>query len=258
MPDSATVGAALAAGVLISFVWGRALWYFDERSEAFRRWVLFAMGFSRCNLSEMRSLLLSAIYYGLGLLASILFAIAFGLKASSLISFSGSHVGMVVLGTVGEISLVNLFSSFCCRITGQGPERFVEIEEIPWIKGLRQLPARAVPLAAALAGMIEELFFRGVLLRILTEWRMMPALVAVAITGVLFCLQQLVQVRTAFQAMITGCGCVAISLVGGLLVVVTGSVVPALLSHASFVVFFMAKGADSTGAARRARGMAGR
>ena len=55
----------------------------------------------------------------------------------------------------------------------------------------------------------------------------------------LFLLEQLVQLRTPFQAMIISGSCVAISLVGGLLVLQTGSVIPAALCHASFVIFFM-------------------
>jgi len=251
MPDSATVGGAVASGVVISLVWGRSLWYFDEKSEAFRRFVFFVMGFSRRTVGEVRALLLSAIYYGLGLLAALLLAVAFSLKASSLVSFAVSQVGITVLGVVGEISLANLLIDFSCRVTRQGPERFAEIAEIPWMKGLRQLPAAAVPFAAAMGGMVEEFVFRGVLLRILTERLMVNALAAVAIATVLFCLQQLVQLRTAFQAMVMLCGCVAISLVGGLLVVVTGSVLPALIAHASFVVFFMTPGADSAGAPQR-------
>ncbi len=113
------------------------------------------------------------------------------------------------------------------------------------MKGVRQLPARAVPLAAALAGSIEEIFFRGVVLRILTEYFMVPPLVALAIAGILFCLEQWIQVRTAFQALVIGCGCVAISTVGGLLVLLTGSVVPAAVCHASFVLFFMTQGGEA-------------
>ena len=74
-----------------------------------------------------------------------------------------------MLGIVAEISLANLFVDLGCRLTGQGgPERFAELREIPWMKGLRKLPAAAVPIVAALAGAVEEVFFRGVLLLVLT------------------------------------------------------------------------------------------
>lgn len=110
------------------------------------------------------------------------------------------------------------------------------------MKGLRDLPPKAVVVGAALGAMVEELFFRGVLVLILTQKLLVAPWLAVMIAGALFVLEQLVQLRTAFQAMVIGSSCVAISLVGGLLVVATGSVVPAVLCHVSFVVFFIFSG----------------
>ena len=261
MRNPVTLGAFLVAAVVVSLVWGRSLWYCAERSQAFRRWVFFIMGFIGRPLEQVRSLLLSLIYCGLGLLAAVLFAIAFGLPVSSLvIPLSAEHLATVVLGAVGEISLANLFVELSCRVAGLGgPERLAEMNDIPWMKGVRQLPPGAAPVAAALGGVAEELFFRGVLLRVLTDRILLPAPVSVAIAGVLFYLEQLAQVQTAFQALVIGCGSVAISLVGGMLVVLTGSVVPALLSHASFVVFFMTQGREAPGDLRQRRTeMAGR
>jgi membrane protease YdiL (CAAX protease family) len=237
--------------VVVAVLWGRALWYFDERSQELRRWTFFAMRFSRLQSGEVRALLLSALYYGCGLLAALLLATAFDLNLSALISFSAAYLGLAVLGVIGEISLANLLVSLGCLITGQGkPEQFAEVKEIPWMKGLQQLPAGVVPWSAALGGVIEEVFFRGVLLRIFLDKLLVAPFAAVTIAGALFCLQQLVQVRTAFQAMVIGSGCVAISLVGGLLVVLTGSVIPAVLCHASFVVFFMTQGTNQASGAQ--------
>jgi hypothetical protein len=259
MPEAGMLGVFLAATTIYSLIWGRALWYFGERSQAFRRLVFFSMEFTRRPVGEVRAWLLTAIYYSLGLIAGLLFAIAFGLPASALASFAVAHTALFVLGAIGEISLTDFFVMVACRVTGQGgPERFAEMKDIPWMKGLRQLPFAVVPWAAALGGVVEELFYRGVVLRILLDRFMVAPLGAVAIAGALFCLEQLIQVRTAFQALVIGCGCVAISTVGGLLVVLTGSVVPAVLCHASFVLFFMSRGgATSDGlAARKRRGAA--
>lgn len=241
-----TSGAAyitiVAAGFVVSLLWGRALWYFAECSDAFRGWLFFAMGYTRRSAGEVRSTLLGAIYYGLGLLAALLLVTAFDLPVTSLFSLSAAQLGLSVLGAAAEISLANLLIDLSCRMSGQsGPERFAEVAEIPWIKGLRQLPPSIVPAAAAAGGMIEELFFRGVLLQLLISRLPAFPMVSLAVSGALFCWQQLLQVQTVFQAMVIGCSCVAISAVGGLLVVLTGSVVPALLSHASFVLFFMCR-----------------
>jgi len=246
MRDPFILGGFLVAATVFSLLWGRALWYLDERSQAFRRALFFTMGFIRRSPGEVRALLLTASYYGLGLIAGLLFIFTFGLPASAFISFSATHLGLAVLGAIGAISLTDLLVDLSCRLTGQGgPSRFAEIQDIPWMKGLRQLPYGVVPLAAALGGVVEELFFRGVVLRILTERFTVAPLLALAIAATLFCLEQLIQVRTAFQAMVIGCGCVAIGTIGGLLVVLTGSVVPAVLCHASFVLFFMTRGGEA-------------
>jgi membrane protease YdiL (CAAX protease family) len=243
MPNALVLGGFVAAATAMSFGWGRALWYFAERSQAIRRWVFFAMGYTRRPFSEVRALVLSAIYYALGLLASLLLALAFRLPVSSLISFKASYIALSLLGIVGEISLANLLIDLSVRLTGTaGPERFAEIREIPWMKGLYQLPPAVVPVAAACGGLVEEIFFRGVVLRVMSDRLSAAPMIAIAIAGTLFVFQQLVQVRTAFQALVIGSGCVAISLVGGLLVVLTGSTVPALISHGSFVLFFMSQG----------------
>lgn len=245
----------LLAAFVVAWLWGRALRYLDERSQAFRRWTFFLMGYTRMAQGEARALLLSVSYYVLGLMAGLGLMLVFGLRASALVSFSAAQLALALLGAIGEISLTDLLVDLACRATRmREPERFAELGEIPWMKGLRQLPERVVPLAAATGGVVEELFFRGVVLRVLTERFAVAPLAAVAIAGALFCFEQLVQVQTRFQALVIGCGCVAISAVGGLLVVVTGSVVPAVLCHASFVLFFMTRGgAASAGLAQVGR-----
>ncbi len=240
MTDVARIAPFLAATLIVTVLWGHALWYLDERSPALRRWVFAAMAWTRWRSGEARALILSVIYCGLGLSASLLLSVAFGLPLAHFVTLPPAHFGPIVLGVVAEISLASLFGSLSSRLNGQGRrEQSAEIADIPWMKGLRQLPPIAVPIVAALAGAVEEVFFRGVVLLILTSKLRFPPSVALVLAGTLFLLEQLVQLRTPFQAMIVGGGCVAISLVGGLLVLQTDSVVPAALCHASFVIFFM-------------------
>lgn len=247
-----TLAVFLAAATAASLIWGRTLWYLAERSPWLRRVVFFLMGFTRRPMTQVKSLLLASIYCGLGLLAAGLFAIGFGLPgAQAIIPPWTGWFALALLGAAGEISLTNLLVDLVCRLPGVGgPQRLAEMNDVPWIKGVRQLPAGLAPLAAALGGMTEELFFRGVVQRILTDRMLVPALVAILIAGILFYFEQLLQVQTAFQAVVIGCSCVAISAIGGLLVVLAGSIWPALFAHASFVLFFMTQGSDTTATLR--------
>jgi len=188
MRSPLTLGMFLAGAAVASLLWGRALWYFAERSQALRRWVFFLMGFTRRPLMEVRSLLLGVIYCGLGLLAALLFAVGFGLPVSGwIMPIKQSYLALTVLGAAGEISLANLLVDLICRIPGfGGPQRLAEMNDVPWIKGVRQLPPGVAPLAAALGGVSEEIFFRGVVQRILTDRFLAPALVAILIAGYSF------------------------------------------------------------------------
>ncbi len=234
-----TVGFLILA-TLVAVAWGRALWYFDERSALLRRAVFFALKYTQRRSEEVRSLLLSCIYYGLGLLAALLLSLLYRLPVWPALACSLPILGLAVVGLVGEMSLVTLLIDLICRATGQGrPEQFAEIQEIPWMKSVQQLPLFSRLAVTALGGAVEEILFRGVVLRILLDRLHVAPAPAIFLAGVLFCLEQLVLLRTRFQAMIILCACIAISLVGGMLVVLTGSVVPGVLCHASFAVFFL-------------------
>lgn len=240
MPEIGALAGALAVAAILSVGWGRLLGHLYERSDAFRRATFAAAGYSTRPPSEVRAVMLAVVYYGAGLLASLVMAFGFDLSAAALVTLLPWHVWMVPLGVVGEISLAALFVDLACRLTRTPADRFLEIREIPWMVGLQQLPRGTAPWAAAFGGAVEELFYRGVLLTILIGAGMAPP-VAVLAAGALFLLQQLLQVKTRFQAMVLGAACAAISLVGGLLVVATGSVIPAVLSHASFVIFYVGR-----------------
>lgn len=247
MHEAGTVAGAVALAAVLSVAWGRSLGYLHERSDAFRRATFVVAGFSTRPPSEVRALLLACIYYGIGLIAALAMALLFNVSNAGLVASRAWQPWVVPLGVVGEISLAALFVDLSCRVTRARPDRFREIREIPWMAGLRQLPRGAAPWAAGLGGSIEELFYRGVVLTILTDAGLAP-FHAVMAAGALFLLQQLLQVQTPFQAMVLGAACVAISLVGGMLVVATGSVIPAVLSHASFVVFYVGRQLAPAGA----------
>jgi hypothetical protein len=240
MPNFAQYLSFAAAMVIICVVWGRVLWFFSERFSGFNSCVFFVMNFTRREYHEVKSILLSAIYYLVGLVMALAVWGMFGLHRPIGFGIAPEHIPLIALGIVGQVSLSNLLVSLYCAISSKTSfDSFAEIKNIPWIAGVRNLPSGSAPVAAALGGVVEELFFRGVVLQIMIQVLAMPPYFAIAAAGALFLVQQLLQVQTFFQAVLIGAGCVAISLVGGLLVVISQSVTPALLCHASFLVFFI-------------------
>ncbi|HLP60471.1 MAG TPA: hypothetical protein VK186_16645, partial [Candidatus Deferrimicrobium sp.] len=61
---------------------------------------------------------------------------------------------------------------------------------------------------------------------------------AILLVTFLFLVEQWLQLRTAVQRIMIGFGSFAISLIGGILVIYTGSIIPAAVAHMSFVVFY--------------------
>ena len=255
MAESLELLIFLAATILAATLWAKSLWYLDERSSQLQRVVFFLLSYTRRSAEEVRALLLSGVYYGLGLLLALVLAWIWRLPLVPLLQVDPSHVALVVLGVLAEISLAHLLISAIFVVRPVPPERFGEMQEIPWIAGLRQLSSLMRPLAAATGGMVEEVVFRGVVLAILLGPLQVPALGAVLLSAALFLFQQLLQVQTAMQRVIVGTGCVVISLIGGLLVVLTDSMIPAVLCHASFVIFFLDRGEQEQ---RAAEGYMGR
>lgn len=243
----------LAAAATVSLAWGKLLWYCNERSDAFRRLLFFAISLSHLRPPAIQSLFLGAIYYTFGFVASALFAVVCRIPVAQLFAWHGFSWPVVVLGVIGEISLAGLLVEIGCRIpTRLDTERVgQEVREIPWIKGIEQLPAVTVPLLAAAGGAMEELFFRGVLLTTMIHRYHFSSAIAIAIAAFLFCVQQVLQVRTSTQALLMTWSCVSISLIGGLLVLVTGNVVASILCHASFGVFWVGRSSHSESFPRR-------
>jgi hypothetical protein len=235
--------AFFVAVLIVCALWGRILWFFADQFATFNSCVFFIMNFTRREYHEVKAILLSAIYYLFGLLAASALWAMFGLGHPIGIGLSPTHVPLIALGIIGQISLSNLLVTLYWAVAPIAPaDGFVELKNIPWIRGIADLPPRLAPVAAGLGGVVEELFFRGIVLQIMIRELEMLPYPAIAVAGALFLFQQLLQVQTQFQAVLIGAGCIAISLVGGVLVVYTGSVMPALLCHASFVVFFLDTG----------------
>jgi hypothetical protein len=117
------------------------------------------------------------------------------------------------------------------------------IADVRWIQEILVLPRRwrwVVPMASAA---VEEYVFRGVALTGLLAAGV-PAWWAIGISGAVFTTGQVVLTENRLQATVLGLSSVVLSVVGGLLVVVTGSVVPAILVHASFAGYYTNAGAQ--------------
>lgn len=232
------IGGFLALSLAAAGGWGLVLWYAADRVRYVRELAFRTMTYVPWTLDEARASLLAALYLVTGIVLTAAFAYAFGVPLWGSLAPSSALLATIVLGVVAEISVTDLLVTVMV-IPVFGRNRFAELSTVPWIEGVNRLPAGSAAWAAASAGAVEELFFRGVLLRICVQHFGMAWWLALTAVTVLFLVQQLVQIRSAFQAAVIGAGCLTISVVGGMLVLTTGSAVPAVAAHAAFVLFFM-------------------
>jgi hypothetical protein len=116
------------------------------------------------------------------------------------------------------------------------------VANVRWIQEILVLPRQVRWLVPMVSAAVEEFFFRGVALTGLSAAGA-PPWWAIAISGAVFTTGQVVLTETRLQALVLGLSSIVLSVVGGLLVVVTGSVIPAILVHASFAGYYTNAGA---------------
>lgn len=253
MPDSVTTLIFIIVATAFSIIWGRLSLYFHENPKLSTRLVFYLMSFSKMTSPEIKSIILGMNYILFGIIGGLLFTGIYNLSVSNMIGFDIQYVSLILMGIIAEISLTNFFVSIYMRFSQDKKVKpAVEIQNIPWVSGIAKSPKLLVPFAMAISGFIEEFFFRGILLLILVEKLLVPPWIALMLVAILFLLEQLMQLKSSIQMAVIGCGCIAISLVGGVLVLYTHSIIPAGLCHASFVIFYLGYSDIIPGIRRRA------
>lgn len=185
----------------------------------------------------------TVIYLGLGLLAVAALAGWGGVPIGAVLSWRPTFFesGLTVLVALGAAAAtgfaMSLLYALRPRVDVPGA-----VAGVGWVREIMALPRRwrwVVPMASA---GVEELFFRGVFLVGLLAYGA-PVPVAVLLSGAVFVLGQVVLTESRLAALVLGVSAVVLSVLCGLLVVVTGSVLPAVIVHASFAGFYTNLGA---------------
>lgn len=120
------------------------------------------------------------------------------------------------------------------------------VSTVEWISQVMVLPVQWRWIVPASSAAAEEFFFRGVLCGGLL-FLGAPAWVAVLVSAVVFTVGQVLLTENRLQSMVLAVSSVVISGFGGLLVVTTGSVLPAIVMHASFAAFYTNTGGSASG-----------
>lgn len=185
------------------------------------------------------SSLMALIYYFCAILGIIIAFFLYGENIILYLYIDSKYLHLVIIGTLAEISLTSIFNGFF-DATGKklGINTIDEIRKIKWIIGISFLPKWSMPLAAALGAFFEEIIFRGIFMIVaINQYHVAPWIVMI-LSVLLFLYDQVIQLDTLAQICIIGLSSIIISVIGALLVVHTGSILPAVIAHTSFVVFY--------------------
>jgi hypothetical protein len=143
---------------------------------------------------------------------------------------------LTALAVVGASSLT-AFAMSMLYATRPGVDVAGAMSTVRWIQEVLVLPPKwrwVVPMSSAA---LEEYCFRGVVLTGLVGTGA-PAWLAIAVSGTLFTVGQVILTENRLQAFVLAMSSVVLSVVGGLLVIVEGSVLPAIVVHASFAGYY--------------------
>lgn len=178
------------------------------------------------------------IYLTLGVLGSIPLLYAGDLGLAGLLAWhvTPNGVGLMLLTAVGA-HLSSGFAASVMYVVRPRVDVPTAMARVRWMKELLVLPQPWRYIVPGVSAAVEEFFFRGVFLGGLLATGT-PVWAAIAISGAAFIVLQVLYTDTALQATVIGLGCVVLTVLGGLLVVVEGSVVPAIVVHASFAVYY--------------------
>lgn len=150
--------------------------------------------------------------------------------------FGLEFLTLTFLSIVSAISLV----SVCVLLTQKlWPQVDIpgEMAKVKWIEGIMQTPPKVAWFLPLLSASFEEVFFRGVLLSGLLGHGMNTVL-AITVVTLAFILNQIVLADTWTQRLVLGYSSLAISLVGSIVFLATGSIIPSMVMHASFAGFY--------------------
>lgn len=194
----------------------------------------------------------TVFYLVAGIAAIALVSAVSGIDVWQILSWNVSLHGLALTGfaffgacclTGFAMSLVYLFRP--------GVDVPAAVNDVAWIREVMALPARWRWLAPTTSAAVEEMFFRGVLMFGLLAAGA-PAWTALAASALVFTVGQTLLTENRLQALVLATSSVVLSTVGGLLLIVEDSVLPAILVHAAFAGFYVDGGSRRTSGSKGA------
>jgi hypothetical protein len=184
------------------------------------------------------SILGTFIYLALGVAALLALARLGELNPLNLLAWkiSGEGAALTLLAGIGASALTAFAMTVLHSLPGRADVP-ATVSDVRWIQEIVALPGPWRTLIPGISGALEEFYFRGVMLFGLFATGL-PVWAALVLTGLVFTAGQVALTESRMQATVLAISSIVLSVVCGLLTVVEGSVLPAILIHASFAGYY--------------------
>ena len=238
----AELTAFLSVVALFSVLWGKSV---DKlaNSKAIHAVSLKLLDYFQVPLEKIKFFVIWISYILISFAGIILCCSVYGLNLSRFL-FSGRVQEAVLYTFIGFIFQFEISSVLLLvfSVLNTDTNWYKIISEINWVKVSFNLPRKIRILYPTSAALFEELFFRcSVFLVFLTKFPWVPLPVSILIVTILFMIEQVVCTQKVKQAIAMSAGSLAISLSGCLMIVITGSIIPAIICHEMYVIFYLKK-----------------
>lgn len=197
------------------------------------------MGVLDADYDVTYSSIMAFIYYSVAILGIVVIFLLYNENIIRYLYIDPVYIYFIVIGSLAEISITGIVNGFVSAFAKEaGINTIDEIRKIKWITGISLMPKWSMSLIAAFGGFFEEIIFRGVFMIVAINQYHMAAWIAIVLSVILFLYHQIIQLDTPTQMCIIGSASLIISIIGALMVVYTGSILPAVIAHTSFVIFY--------------------
>lgn len=226
--------------IIMALILGVSLYFIGKR-RLIKDICFWLMKYVKCDYNFTYVCLMTLVYIFNLFTFGLVIAIIYRFNILPYFFIQKQYIPYIFVGIIGALSLNSLIVCFLIMLPSmrKGKNIGEEVLSIPWIKFVYSVPVSFRWIIVISSAFFEELFFRGFLYIVLREkFPKIGFVIPVIIVGFLFALQQMIKTVTIKQKLIIGLSSIVISVIGCLLIEYTGSLIPAFLSHISFVIYY--------------------
>ncbi len=225
--------------IVFVYVWLRIFRLTYKNTKIRNKIAMYISSHSSIPVSYSYSIFATLFYSGMPLIGSYILLVLFDVHLNKILTQHYYDISFLSAVVMGELAVLSCSSLPIVLLLTAKPNIRVdkEIKEINWISGIFKIPSKLCSLIPCISACCEEFFFRGALFSALMSTNI-SIWSAMFIVSALFVYNQIILTNTKTQAYVLGSSSMIISVIGCLLVGLTGSVIPSMIIHASFACFY--------------------